>query len=54
MVFPHTTNSEQIKELEGKGRLILLKGTLKDDGRISNCQTIDRRSKNSSLISEMY
>jgi hypothetical protein len=49
----HQPTQEQINELEEKGRLILLKSTLKDDGYLT-VQTIDRRLKNSSLISEMY
>jgi hypothetical protein len=47
------TNSEQINELEEKGRLIL-RALSKDDGGYLTVQTIDRRLKNSSLISEMY
>jgi hypothetical protein len=48
----HQPTQEQINELEEKGRLILLKST-KDDGGYLTVQTIDRRLKNSSLISEM-
>jgi hypothetical protein len=46
----HQPTQEQINE----GKLILLKSTLKDDGGYLTVQTIDRRLKNSSLISEMY
>jgi hypothetical protein len=52
MVSAHQPTQEQINELEEKGRLIL-KEHSKDDGGYLTVQ-IDRRSKNSSLISEMY
>jgi hypothetical protein len=50
---PHQPTQEQINELEEKGRLIL-KEHSKDERGYLTVQTIDRRLKNSSLISEMY
>jgi hypothetical protein len=47
------TPTQQIDGLR-KRKINSSKEHSKDDGEISNCQTIDRRLKNSSLISEMY
>jgi hypothetical protein len=48
MVFRTPTNSEQV-ETWGKGRLILLKSTLQDDGGYLTVQTARQETRNSSL-----